>query len=103
MRLVVLDANVLYPAHLRDLLMRLAIDGRYRPVWSRRIHDEWTRNVLQDRPDITAGQLEHTRRQMDRAFPDATAEGDEEAQSTCRTPTTCTWRLQRSRPGPVSS
>ena len=78
MRLAVLDANVLYPAHVRDLLLRLAIDGRYRPVWSRRIHDEWTRNVLQDRLDITAGQLERTRRQMDRAFPDATAEGYEE-------------------------
>lgn len=34
------DANVLYPAPLRDLLMNLALTGVYRARWSARIHDE---------------------------------------------------------------
>ena len=71
MRIAVLDANVLYPAHLRDVLLWLAVGGLYRPQWSDRIHDEWTRNLLADRPDLTAGQLAYTRGEMERAFPDA--------------------------------
>ncbi len=50
---VVLDACVLYPAPLRDLLMELAAAGLYRAKWTSRIHEEWTRNVLENRPDIT--------------------------------------------------
>ena len=37
--IAVLDANVLYPAPLRDLLIRLAIDGQYQAKWSARILD----------------------------------------------------------------
>jgi hypothetical protein len=37
---VVLDANVLYPARLRDLFMRLAIGGLCQARWSDRILDE---------------------------------------------------------------
>lgn len=36
----VLDANVLYPARLRDLLIRLAIARQYRARWTDRILDE---------------------------------------------------------------
>jgi hypothetical protein len=36
----VYHANVLYPAHLRDLLLRLAMDDLVRPHWSDDIHDE---------------------------------------------------------------
>jgi hypothetical protein len=36
----VLDANVLYPARLRDLFLRLAIAGHYRALWTERILDE---------------------------------------------------------------
>jgi hypothetical protein len=32
-----LDANVLYPARMRDLLIRLAIAGLYQARWSERI------------------------------------------------------------------
>ena len=38
----VLDANVLYPARLRDLFLRLAIAGLYRALWTERIFDEST-------------------------------------------------------------
>ena len=59
------DANVLYPAPLRDLLMHLALTGLFQAKWSEQIHDEWTRNVLKNRPDLTREQLERTRQLMD--------------------------------------
>ena len=39
-----LDANVLYPAGLRDFLLRLADRYLYTPLWSADIHAEWTRS-----------------------------------------------------------
>lgn len=50
--IAVLDANILYPAPLRDFMLRLAEAELYIPKWSDEIHDEWTRNVLIDRPDL---------------------------------------------------
>lgn len=38
----VLDANVLYAAPIRDLLIQLAVDGLFRARWTETIHDEWT-------------------------------------------------------------
>lgn len=55
---VIYDACVLYPAPLRDLLMQLALIGAYRARWSEQIHDEWTRNVLNNRPDLTSELLD---------------------------------------------
>jgi predicted nucleic acid-binding protein len=55
------DACVLYPAPLRDLLMHLALTDLFRAKWTNAIHEEWLRNVLQDRPDLTRVQLERTR------------------------------------------
>ena len=48
----VLDANVLYPQWLRDIMLTLAAFGYYEPRWSDRIIDEMRRNVLADHPDI---------------------------------------------------
>ncbi len=62
----VLDACVLYSAFLRDLFMRLTVRLAFQPIWSDGIHDEWIRNVLKNRPDLTRAQLENTRRLMDR-------------------------------------
>ncbi|MDU9390975.1 PIN domain-containing protein [Pseudomonas sp. zfem002] len=67
----VYDANVLYPAPLRDFLMRLALTGAYRARWSALIHDEWKRNLLLNRTDLTAEQLNRTSELMDQAIPDA--------------------------------
>ena len=61
---VIYDACVLYPAPLRDLLMRLALTDLYRARWTDMIHDEWTRNVLKQRPDLKAEDLERTRSLM---------------------------------------
>ena len=41
-----LDANVLYPAGLRDFLLRLADQYLYRPLWSATIHEEWIASLL---------------------------------------------------------
>ena len=70
-----LDANVLYPAGLRDCLLRLADHYLYAPLWSADIHAEWIGSVLADRPDLTADVLERTRAVMDRHFPDAVVTG----------------------------
>lgn len=68
---VIYDACVLYPAPLRDLLMHLALTGAYRARWSEQIHDEWTRNVLRNRPDVSEIQLYRTVGLMNRAIPDS--------------------------------
>lgn len=73
----VYDANVLYPAPLRDLLMHLALTGVYRARWTAQIHDEWKRNLLINRQDLTQAQLDRTSAAMDRAIPDALVTGYE--------------------------
>ncbi len=45
------DSCVLYPAPLRDLLVRLARTGLFRARWTDAIHDEWIRNLLENRSD----------------------------------------------------
>lgn len=73
----VYDACVLYPAPLRDFLMWLALSGLFRAKWSVAIHDEWKRNLLRNRPDLNAAQLNRTCELMDLAIPDACVSGYE--------------------------
>ncbi|MCU1703959.1 PIN domain-containing protein [Xanthomonas hortorum] len=73
----VYDACVLYPAPLRDLLMWLGLSGRFRARWSVQIHQEWKRNLLLNRRDLTAEQVDRTSALMDRAIPDALVTGHE--------------------------
>jgi len=74
----VLDACVLYPAPLRDLLLSLAAAGLYRAKWSQQIHDEWTRNLLEKRPDLTMEQLQATCLKMNVAVVDSLVIGYED-------------------------
>src|SRR5438045_2178509 len=68
--IAVYDANVLYPAFLRDFLVRLAIHGSrtgwLRAKWTGRIHREWIRAVLRDHPTVSRNYLLESRRRMDR-------------------------------------
>ena len=73
----VLDACVLYPVPIRDLLLSLASAGLYQPKWSALIQNEWSRNLLMNRSDLTAAQLQRTATMMNTAFPDADVEGYE--------------------------
>ncbi|MDD3029246.1 MAG: PIN domain-containing protein [Alphaproteobacteria bacterium] len=65
-----LDACVLYPAPIRDLLIRLARTGLYQAKWTDQIHDEWIQNLLVSRPDLTKEQLQRTRTLMNSAVLD---------------------------------
>jgi hypothetical protein len=72
---VIFDACVLYPAPLRDFLMWLGLSGRFRARWSQDIHEEWKRNLLLNRPDLTRAQVDRTSALMDRAIPDGLVDG----------------------------
>jgi hypothetical protein len=50
--IAVLDANVLYSAPARNLLLYLAFSGVFQARWSAEIENEWTRNPLEDRPEL---------------------------------------------------
>jgi predicted nucleic acid-binding protein len=74
----VYDANVLYPAPLRDLLIRLAQAGLVRGRWTETIHEEWLRNVLKDKPQLSPERLTRTRTLMNEAVRDCLVTGYEE-------------------------
>jgi hypothetical protein len=76
-RIALYDACVLYPAPLRDLPMRLALTGLFQARWTEDIHDEWIRNVLADRPDISSQSLKRCRELMDQHVPDSLITGYE--------------------------
>ena len=69
-----LDANVLYAAPLRDLLLQLAFAGLYQARWSADIDDEWMRNLRVARPDLVP-QITLTHVMMHHALPDALVTG----------------------------
>ncbi|HEY3332756.1 MAG TPA: PIN domain-containing protein [Capsulimonadaceae bacterium] len=72
-----LDACVLYPPSLRDLLMRLAAAGIYFPKWTDEIQAEWVRHVIADKPAITLAELERTCTLMEQVTGDSVVRGYE--------------------------
>lgn len=72
-----LDGCVLFPASLRDTLLRIAETGMYRPRWSAEILDEVRRNLAERYPDITPSKLDSLIEAMGEAFEDASVEGYE--------------------------
>jgi predicted nucleic acid-binding protein len=76
--IVLFDANLLYPFHLRNLLVQLAVNDIVAARWTDRIHDEWIRNIA------AAGiagrdRLLRTRDIMKRVLPSADVAGYEAA------------------------
>ena len=65
------DACVLYPAPLRDLLVRLAMMGVFRAKWTQQIHEEWIRNALKKNPHLTRERLDMTASKMNEAVMDS--------------------------------
>ena len=72
------DANVLYPAPLRDLLIRVAQAGLVRGRWTETIHQEWMRSVLANNDAISEERLDRTRRLMNDAVRDCLVTGYED-------------------------
>lgn len=70
---VVLDTCVLYPAHLRDTLLRLAERGLFRVLWSSDIIDELRRNLVE--VGISSESVDRLITEMYNAFPDAEVTG----------------------------
>lgn len=80
-----LDANVLYPSLLRDILLSLSVQGLYHARWSHLIHEEWTRNLAANRPEI-ADKLPLLVKKMDQAIPNCLVEGFEDLISSLQLP-----------------
>mgnify|MGYP000349331587 CR=1 FL=1 len=72
-----LDANVLYPAPIRDILMQLAVEDLFRAKWTADIHREWIEALLRHEPHRDRAALERTRTLMDTAVRDALITGYE--------------------------
>ena len=72
---VLFDANVLYPAPMRDLLLQLAVTDIFRARWTADIHREWIDALLLNQPHRDRVALERTRDQMDRATRDCLVTG----------------------------
>lgn len=66
-----LDANVLYPAYLRDLLLRLAQAGVYQPRWSTEILAEVTRSLKEGRDATGREKVDRMISLMEKHFEDA--------------------------------
>jgi predicted nucleic acid-binding protein len=73
----VLDANVLHPQILCDLLLRLAEHDFFRPLWSAEILEETVESILRRRQDLNPGLLRKRMAAMNQAFPDACVSGFE--------------------------
>ena len=72
-----LDANVLYPAPLRDLFLQLAVTDLFKTKWSADIHREWIEALLRNEPQRDRLALERTRDLMDKATRDSLIAGYE--------------------------
>ena len=73
---VILDANVLFSAPLRDTLLRAAAEGLFQARWSKHILDEVQRNLIA-KTGKPAAKIARLRAEMTRNFSDALVEGYE--------------------------
>lgn len=71
----VFDACILYPFHLRNVVVQAAVDRLVGARWTAEIHDEWIRNLAADAPAIPVERLQHTCRLMNDALPTAMVKG----------------------------
>ncbi len=67
----VYDACVLYPFHLRNILIQCAFDGLVEARWTDDIHDEWMRNLAANTPALPIERLIATRDRMKAVLPEA--------------------------------
>lgn len=55
----VFDACILYPFHLRNIIVQAAVDHLVEGRWTDMIHDEWIRNLAASAPAILVEPAEH--------------------------------------------
>lgn len=72
-----LDASVLFPALLRNILMHLGLAGLFRLRWSDQVHEEWIAALLRLRPDLSRERLMRVRHLMEAHALDARVAGFE--------------------------
>jgi hypothetical protein len=73
----VLDACILYPFHLRNILVQAAVDRLVEARWTDEIHNEWIRSLAARRPAIPLTRLRDVHRLLDDLLPDARVTGYE--------------------------
>jgi hypothetical protein len=66
----ILDANVMFPVNVFDILAQFCIEGLFTAKWSQDIDDEWTKNLLESRVDLTQDQVFRKRDRQRIALPD---------------------------------
>ena len=74
---VLLDANILYPAPVRDIFRQLAASDVFQAKWTEDIHREWIEALLRNEPYRDRAALQRTRDLMDRATRDCLVAGYE--------------------------
>ena len=72
-----LDANVLYPATLRSVMLELARNKAFRILWSEQVHQEWIRALQREHPQIPMSRISRLRQLMEGYVEDATVSGYE--------------------------
>lgn len=73
---VLLDANLLYPFHLRNLLIQFGVERLIDVRWTNAIHEEWIDNLVAD-GRATRERLTRTLGIMRRVLPEAEVRGYE--------------------------
>lgn len=82
----VFDACILYPFHLRNIVVQAAVDRLVDARWTDAVHDEWIRSLTADVPAIPMERLRATRRLMNEALPTAMVSGYEKHITTVTLP-----------------
>jgi len=82
----VFGACILYPFHLRNIIVQAAVDRLVEARWTDEIHDEWIRSLAADAPALPIERLQTTRRLMNDALPGATISGYEDLVPTVSLP-----------------
>ena len=86
-RVALLDANVLFPFRKRDIPLRYHHAGLFRARWTERILDEWTLNLLEQKPHLEPS-VGSQRRAMREHFAEALVTGYEPLIETLELPDT---------------
>jgi predicted nucleic acid-binding protein len=74
----VFDACILYPFHLRNIVVQTAVDRLVDALWTDEIHDEWMAKLAANAPTLPLERLQATRRLMNDALPEANVSGYED-------------------------